>query len=251
MGHVSFEVPFTRFRAHGLLTLNGAKMSKSRGNVVNPDEYIAHYGADTLRMYLMFLGPFDQGGTFSDTGIGGVHRFLHRVWRLVVAAERTAAPGLDERRELHRLIERVTNDLTDLRYNTAIAALMAYVNGRSELFEEAADVLPRLLAPFAPHLAEELWARLGRDFSVHQQRFPTADPALVRTELQRLAVQVNGRTRGMIELPHGATEAEALAAARALPAVGQLMDAAPRVVYRAGRVLNVVTETSPSGMTNA
>jgi leucyl-tRNA synthetase len=234
LGFVDFEEPFVRFRAHGLLTLHGAKMSKSRGNVVNPDQYIERYGADVLRLYLMFLGPFDQGGGFSDRGIGGIARFVQRLWRLVTATERFA----DDRAELHRLIHRVSDDLAGLRYNTAVAALMGYASSRSAISDEAAKVLPRLMAPLAPHLAEELWARLGQPYSVHQQPFPVADPSLLVTERQRVAVQVNGRTRGAIELPPGASEAEAIAEARATMSI--VFDT-QRVIYVAGRVLNFVT----------
>lgn len=238
LGHVHFDEPFTRFRAHGLLTLNGAKMSKSRGNVVNPDEYVERYGADTLRMYLVFLGPFEQGGEFSDRGIGGVQRFLHRAWRLVLSERQ--ADTTDERKVLHRLIERVRSDTAALRFNTAIAALMGYVHGRSAVSDEAAGVLVRLLAPYAPHLAEELWARLGRAYSVHQQPFPVAEAALIAVEMKRVAVQVDGRTRGTIDLPLEASESDALAAAAALEAVRPHLAGAARVVYRPGRVLNVV-----------
>jgi leucyl-tRNA synthetase len=230
LGGVPFEEPFARFRAHGLLTMNGAKMSKSRGNVVNPDGYLERYGADVLRLYLMFLGPFEQGGEFVDRGIGGIDRFVNRVWRLVLDADGATR----DRRGLHQLIQRVSDDVAALRYNTAIAALMGFVRARPTLSSEDADVLIRLLAPFAPHLAEELWARRGQPYSVHQQPFPVADPALLAIESQRIAVQVNGRTRGTIALPPGASEAEAIAAARHL-AQGN------RVVYVPGRVLNFVS----------
>ncbi|HEY3060156.1 MAG TPA: class I tRNA ligase family protein [Chloroflexota bacterium] len=240
LGHVPFEEPFTRLRSNGLLTQHGAKMSKSRGNVTNPDDYIQRYGADTLRMYLLFLGPFEQGGEFVDRGIGGVQRFLQRVWRLMLAPRAVHQPTQDERKHLHRLIARVDQDIAALRYNTAIAALMAYVNRQAALSEEAADVLPRLLAPFAPHLAEELWSRLGRAFSVHQQAFPVAEARLIAVATRRVAVQVNGKTRGVVELATDASESEALAAARGLAAVRPHLTDTARVVYRPGRVLNVV-----------
>ena len=153
---------------------------------------------------------------------------------------RSGSATVDQRKALHRLIQRVTDDVAALRYNTAIAALMGYVHGRSALFQEEADALPLLLAPFAPHLAEELWARLGRAYSVHQQAWPTADPSLVAPEVQKVAVQVDGRTRGVIELAPGASEAEALAAAARLEVVRPHLSAAARVIYRPGRVLNLV-----------
>jgi len=239
LGLVGFEEPFTRFRAHGLLGMGGSKMSKSRGNVVNPDEYIKRYGADTLRLYLMFLGPFDQGGEFSDNGIGGMQRFVRRVWRLFLAPRSDA----DDRQALHKTIARVADDLAELRYNTAIASLMGYLNAReSGLSEEEATVIPRLLAPFAPHLAEELWARLGQPYSVHQQPFPEPDPALVATERVRVAVQINGRTRAMLDLPAGATQTDVVAAARGFESIGAYIGQASRLVYVPDRVLNVVLE---------
>ncbi len=237
LGLVPFEEPFARFRAHGLLTLNGGKMSKSRGNVVNPDAYVERYGADVLRLYLMFIGPFDQGGDFSDRGIGGIARFVQRAWRLLMQPLDTSHTDA-ERVALHRLIHQVGEDIAALRYNTAIAGLMGYVRARERVFAEEATALARLLAPLAPHLAEELWARLGQPYSVHQQVFPVAEPGLLVTDTQRVAVQINGRTRGAIELALGASEADAISAARAfVPAASQ----AARVVYVAGRVLNFVT----------
>ena len=147
LGHLTFEEPFTRFRAHGLLIKDGAKMSKSRGNVVNPDGYFDRLGADTLRMYLVFVGPYEQGGQFSDRGIGGIRRFLGRVWDLVgrnAARLALEPPPLDARRALHRTIHQVTEDLGNLRYNTAIAALMAYLNTlqeRAALHDEEVSAL--------------------------------------------------------------------------------------------------------------
>src|ERR1700704_5346035 len=153
--HLPFEEPFTRFRAHGLLAKDGGKMSKSRGNVVNPDAYFDRLGADTLRMYLVFLGPYERGGEFSDTGIGGIRRFLGRVWDLVARHARHLVEGpapLDARRTLHRTIHSVTRDLENLHYNTAVAALMTYLNTlqeRDSLHDEEVAGLLLMVAPFA------------------------------------------------------------------------------------------------------
>jgi leucyl-tRNA synthetase len=248
LGHLPFEEPFRRFRAHGLLAKDGAKMSKNRGNVVNPDAYIDRLGVDTLRMYLVFLGPYEQGGEFSDRGIAGVRRFLGRVWDLVLRHTGRLAsepPPPEARRALHRTIHQVTEDVRTLRYNTAIAALMTYANGlheRPRLHDEEVSALLRLLAPFAPHLAEELWARLGKPYSIHQQPYPAAAAALLERDTEPVAVQTNGRARGLLRLPAGATEADALQAARELPAVQRALAAGTvrRVVYVPGRVLNLV-----------
>ena len=254
LGYLPFDEPFARFRAHGTITKGGAKISKSRGNVINPDEYIERWGADTFRMYLMFMGPYDQGGDFSDRGIAGVRRFLNRVWELVTAqADRLdgAAAPPEERRRLHRTIHAVTEDIRELRYNTAIAALMEYANAigrRERLHAEEVEGLLLLLAPFAPHMTEELWARIGRPYSIHQQSWPAADPALLARAVEVVAVQVDGRTRATIELPSGADQDEAVAAARQVEAVRRYLDGAAiaRVVYVPGRVLNLVL-TKPAG----
>jgi leucyl-tRNA synthetase len=249
LGHLAFEEPFNRFRAHGLLAKDGGKMSKSRGNVVNPDAYFDRLGADTLRMYLVFLGPYERGGEFSDSGIGGVRRFLGRVWDLVVghASPLVDAPApLEARRMLHRTIHAVTQDLENLRYNTAVAALMTYLNTlheRESLHDEEVTGLLLLLAPFAPHIAEELWARLvDKPYSIHQQPFPVASASLLEVEMLAVAVQVNGRTRGMVQLSPQASQAEALEAAHQVDAARKMLESAAveRVIYVPRRIINLV-----------
>jgi leucyl-tRNA synthetase len=249
LGHLPFEEPFTRFRAHGLLSSQGTKMAKSRGNVVNPDTYFDRLGADTLRMYLVFLGPFERGGEFSDRGIGGVRRFLGRVWDLVGRHAERLDDGtgpLEARRGLHRTIRAVSQDLENLRYNTAIAALMSYLNTlheRATLHGEEVASLLLMLAPFAPHLAEELWARIGRPYSIHQQRFPVAEAELLQVSTQPVAVQIDGRTRGMVRLSAEASQADALDAARGVESARLVLERGSlgRVIYIRGRIINLVT----------
>jgi leucyl-tRNA synthetase len=249
IGHLPFEEPFTRFRAHGLLAKDGGKMSKSRGNVVNPDAYFDRLGADTLRMYLVFLGPYERGGEFSDSGIGGVRRFLGRVWDLVVTHADRLVNGpapLNARQVLHRTIHAVTQDLENLRYNTAVAALMTYLNTlqeRDSLYDEEVAGLLLLLAPFAPHLAEELWARLDKPYSIHQQEFPVASAPLLEFETLPVAVQVNGRTRGMVQLSAQASQAEALEAAHQVDAARKLLESESieRVIFVPRRIINLVS----------
>jgi leucyl-tRNA synthetase len=210
LGYCDFEEPFTRFFAHGLLVKEGAKMSKSKGNVVIPDAYIRKSGADTLRTYLMFLGPFSQGGDFYDTGIEGMHRFLKRVWFLFTSHELTGDTlEKDARRILHKTVKKVTEDVSTLRYNTAIAALMEYYNflaKQETVTKEERDTFLKLLAPFAPHLTEELWQMThsneeregenGPIGSLHVQPWPTYDPAHLQEEDVTIAIQVNGKLRG-------------------------------------------------------
>ena len=209
LGLIDFEEPFKRFYSHGLITKDGAKMSKSRGNVVIPDEYIKSHGSDTLRMFLMFLGPFNQGGDFTDAGIEGVRRFLTRVWQLCHDKNKVNKRTSSELTgELHKLIKKVSEDIEDLKYNTAIAAMMGFLNSwsqsasrRSELSKQDAGVFLRLLAPFAPHITEELWVEvLKNKFSVHQQPWPKYDPKLAKEEKVEIVVQVNGKLRDRLEL---------------------------------------------------
>ncbi len=247
LGHVPAPEPFTRFRAHGLLNYNGAKMSKSKGNVVNPDEYIERYGADTLRLYLLFLGPYEEGGDFHDDGIRGISRFIERVWR---ATLRSHKQGRDDRRERrrHRLLARVDAAVANLRYNVAIAFLMEFAR---ELDREAdggdarrvdAETLIHLLAPFAPHLTEELWERTGHDDSVFTMPWPDHDPELAADELVTIPVQVNGRLRATLTVDAGTPTAELERQALALPRIVELLDAAApkRVITVVDRVVNVV-----------
>jgi len=217
LGLLPFDEPFKKFRAHGLIIKDGAKMSKSRGNVVTPDLYIEQHGADVFRLYMMFLGPYQDGGDFRDEGIAGVRRFLEGVWKAIHDRdpERTLPDAL--RRAAHKTIRKVGDDLEGLRYNTAIAALMSLLNevrrqGPADRWLSEAMVL--MLAPFAPHIAEELWEILGHRESIFASRWPAYDEALTRDQVIELAVQVNGKVRGRIHV--AADEAEDAVIARAL-----------------------------------
>ncbi|UBF30693.1 class I tRNA ligase family protein (plasmid) [Kovacikia minuta CCNUW1] len=249
LGHIPFEEPFRRFRAHGLLTQQGAKMSKSKGNVVNPDRYIEDYGADTLRTYLMFLGPYDQGGDFSDHGIAGIRRFLNRVYQWVGKHQnnlQSISPDLESQRQLHQTIHKVTQDIQSLKYNTAIAALMSYFNTMQSKVSMTTEVELKsyllLLTPFAPHLTEELWQQLGESNSVHQQAFPKANPEFLTQEQITITVQINGRVRTTITLHPDASEAEAIATAKQAEAIQRHLthQVVRRTVYVPGKVLNFV-----------
>jgi leucyl-tRNA synthetase len=249
LGYIKFEEPYSRFRAHGLLTKDGAKMSKSKGNVVNPDEYIKEYGADTLRTYLMFLGPYHQGGDFSDRGIAGMRRFLHRVWQLVSKHRdclELSLPDLDSQRRLHQTIAKVSEDIQSLKYNTAIAALMEYLNvlqAKPKLCEVELKSYLLMLAPFAPHLTEELWHQIGESYSIHQQTFPNANPEFLTLQQVIITVQINGRKRTTILLSPSASQEEAIAIARQTQSVQHYLknQEISRVVYVPGRILNLLT----------
>ncbi|HEV8382870.1 MAG TPA: leucine--tRNA ligase [Gemmatimonadales bacterium] len=248
LDHLHFDTPYPKFRAHGLIVKDGAKMSKSRGNVVVPDTYIKEWGADTFRMYLMFLGPFQDGGDFRDSGIVGQRRFLEKVWALVHEAaakggEGTAPAAVAQK--LHRTIRKVGADTEALQYNTAIAAMMEYVN---ELREQGAgsrellEPLVIMLAPYAPHIAEELWERLGHKESVFQARWPAYDERLASAGDVEIAVQVNGKLRSRIVLPRGMPEQEVLKVVLSDAAVKKFVDGQPlkKVIYVQDRLVNLV-----------
>jgi leucyl-tRNA synthetase len=244
-----FAEPFKRFRAHGTLLKDGKKIAKSRGNVVNPDDYIKAYGADALRLHLLFMGPYDQGLDFSDEGLPGVVRFLDRAWELVErhgAHASRSAPGVAARRALHHAIKRVTEETEALKYNTGIAALMECLNAleaRATPHREEIETFLRLLAPYAPIMTEELWERLGNSYSIHQQPWPVYDPALLRTATMTIVVQVDGRVRDRVTLPSEAEASTVAAAARAAPNVARhLAGRAVRdTVYVPGKLINIVT----------
>jgi leucyl-tRNA synthetase len=224
---------------------DGAKMSKSRGNIVNPDDYIAEWGADAFRTYLMFLGPYEQGGDFRDASISGPRRFLDRLWSAVIASTTTGQPDDGVLRELHRTIRKVTEDIPRLSYNTAIAALMAYMNvlraGERRPHREETEPVVRLVAPFAPHIAEELWERMGHTTSVFDSGWPSFDAALAADRTVTIAVQVNGKLRGTVVVAPDAAEDDVFAAAAADPAVAKYITTPPRKrIYVPGRLLNLV-----------
>jgi leucyl-tRNA synthetase len=269
LGYISFEEPFTKFFAHGLIIKDGAKMSKSKGNVINPDDYIKKFGSDTLRCYLMFLGPFDQGGDFRDTGIEGMSRFLKRVWRLFAGTTQTT--DVDSRsvslssaalKIMHETIKGVTEDLENFRYNTAIAKLMTWYNflaKQPHVSREEARVYLQLLAPFAPFMTEELWQelRLGskkqearskgdNSWSVHTSAWPVYEAKFLTSDEVTIAVQVNGKLRTTLVMStersqdRDFVEGEAMKdeKANAFISKGKLK----HVVYVPGKVLNFVVE---------
>ena len=205
MGHLHFEEPFKHFRAHGLIIKDGAKMSKSKGNIVTPDRYIEKYGADTFRMYLMFLGPYQEGGDFRDSGIVGLQRFLEKVYTLVNEPLREEPiPDGELLAMMHETIRQVTEDIEALKYNTAIARLMEYVNAikKADGKQKAlVETLTLLLAPYAPHLAEELWEKLGHRESVFSSNWPTYEKEKIKKDVVTVVLQVNGKVRSTVSVP--------------------------------------------------
>ncbi|OLD36158.1 MAG: leucine--tRNA ligase, partial [Nitrospirae bacterium 13_1_40CM_2_62_10] len=225
IGVASTTEPFLKLVHQGtVLGEDNQKMSKSRGNVVNPDEMMDQFGADAVRLYEMFMGPLEAMKPWSTRGVEGITRFLDRVWRLIVneaggpsLAGIEAEPSLEQRRLLHQTIKKVTDDLEALRFNTAIAQMMVFTNEVTKLKMRPRALLEPfvlLLSPFAPHIAEELWERLGKAPSVATQPWPEYDPALVARDRLTIPIQVNGKLRSKIEVPADSSEAEVVRLAR-------------------------------------
>lgn len=249
MGYVDFEEPFTRFYAHGLIIKDGAKMSKSKGNVINPDDYIGKYGADTLRTYLLFLGPFNQGGDFRDTGIEGMHRFVKRVWLFFQEARSKkyeSSVSEEGLRMMHEAIKGITDDLNELRFNTAISKLMIwynYLSKQERVTKVELETYLQLFAPFAPHMTEELWEQLGNPFTIHKSTWPEYDEQYLVKDMLTIAVQVNGKLRGTVEISAADKDNKAMIEeqARAIGDVTKFLQSeAKKVIYVPGKILNFV-----------
>jgi len=262
-GIIPFREPFPVLRSQGVVhardprTGQVRRMSKSAGNVVTPDSVAESHGADALRIYLLFMAPFENNTVWEEDGIVGATRFLERAWRLVNAVAGSAPssgshPPTRLARHLHRTIQRVTADVQTFKFNTAVAALMECQNkmiahhrahGVTAELDKATRTFVLLLAPFAPHIAEELWARLGGHYSVHQQAWPTWDEDLVAEERVTLAVQVDGRLRDRLTLPAGITETEVRERALNSERVRRHLTGrrATRVIYVPHRLVNIVT----------
>ncbi len=258
MGIVGFDEPMIMLRNQGIiLAEDGFRMSKSRGNVVAPDDLVQTYGADTVRGYLMFGWRWDQGGPWDANGIEGVSRWLQRVWTLVLESGHSGGGAeetdiADLRRWTHKTIRRVSEDMESFSFNTIVAALMEFTNALqkakgtavcgAEAWREAIETLLLLLAPCCPHIAEELWARTGRTYSIHQQAWPEFDAELAAEEVVTLIVQVNGKVRGRIEVAADIGEEEAKETALADENVRRHLEGKEirRLIYVPGRLVNIV-----------
>lgn len=225
LGHIDFDEPFKRLVHQGMITKDGAKMSKSKGNVVSPDQFVEKYGSDTFRLYLMFMGPFSEGGDWNDKGITGIARFLERFYQLIHVNE-LVGDKASLQRLLHKTIKKVTADIEVFHFNTAIAALMEFVNGAMKIGmdDETRKAATLLIAPLAPHLAEELWEKVGGSGSVFEQTWPTFDPALIVENSVQLGVQVNGKLRAQVTVDVGTEKDAVLAAAKAEPNVVKYLE---------------------------
>ncbi len=246
LGLVKHSEPFQKLVHQGtILGEDNQKMSKTRGNVVNPDDVVKSHGADTLRVYEMFMGPLESTKPWQTANIEGARRFLDRAWN-VCTGEVTDAPcDVATKRVLHKTVKKVSEDIEAMRFNTAISAMMILVRALGALPavpREAARTLALLVSPFAPHLGEELWQRLGGTESLAYAPWPTFDPALVKDDVVEIGVQVNGKIRGTVELAVDASQEVALAAAKAAPNVAAHLEGKTikKVVYVAGKILNLI-----------
>ncbi len=254
IGLVEFGEPFSRLFNQGVIIAEKQKMSKSRGNVVNPDAYVSELGADAVRAYLMFIAPWDKGGEWDDSGLSGISRWLKRIWALVLAPHKAKGDGgeVDLRRLTHQTIRKVTTDIDRMHLNTMISALMEFTNYLARVkdngsvgevcWQESIEALVLLIAPTAPHLAEELWQRMGRPYSVHNQPWPKWDEELAREDEITLVVQVNGKVRDRIAVPVSITEDQAKDLAynsdKAKPRVeGKKI---VKTIYVPGKLVNIV-----------
>lgn len=254
-GYSPVREPFKRLFTQGMVYKDGQIMSKSLGNIVSVDYMVENYGADTARLFILFVAPPEVDIEWSDEGVEGANRFLNRFWRLVLEdAEVEARVDEEEekliRRKLHKTIKKVTEDIENFKFNTAIAAIMELTNllmdhkrnyGRTPAFEEAIKTSVILLSPFVPHITEELWIELGNDYSVHLQSWPSYDPDLIKEEVATVVIQINGRVRDRIDVGVDATQEEVLNLALSRENVRRYLDnkEIKKVVYIPGKILSI------------
>ena len=245
-GLVPTKEPYNKRTSHGMiLAENGEKMSKSRGNVINPDDIIDAYGADTFRLYEMFIGPFDQVAMWSDESLMGVYRFVGKVFNLFKKVYKDVKPSEQDLRAMHKCILEVTERVDQMKFNTAVSSLMTYVNylsGLEKIAPELYETLLKLMCPFTPHLAEEMWARLGHNSLVITESWPKGDAKLAQDNVVTIAVQICGKVRGTIEMPKDAPQADVEKAALALENVKRQLEGKEvrKIIVVPNRICNIV-----------
>ena len=248
IGVVDFDEPFLKLFNQGMITgKNGIKMSKSKGNVVSPDDLVRDYGCDSLRLYELFVGPPELDAEWDDRGIDGVYRFLNRFWKLVMDSKDADVKATKEMVKLrHKMVYDITSRLEAFSLNTVISGFMEYNNKFIDLAKkeggidrETLENAVVLLAPFAPHIAEELWEQLGHDTSVFDAGWPKYDEESMKDDEVEVAVQINGKTRAVVAIPADASKEEALAAGKAAVA-DKLTGTLVKEIYVPGRIINLV-----------
>ena len=248
MGYLNFREPFTKLRNQGhILAEDGKKMSKSLGNVINPDEAVEKYGADTFRMYEMFMGPLEDSKPWNTSSIAGVRRFLERVWKLEsqIMNNELRITNNNLEKLLHQTIKKVTEDIEDMKFNTAISAMMILVNEMEkseQLTTNSYQLLLLLLSPFAPHMVEELWEKLGHKKSIIFEEWPEYDKNLIKEDEVEIVVQINGKVRDKVKLPVEVTEAEVKTKILELENVKKWLDGKKpkKIIYIKGKLMSIV-----------
>lgn len=248
-GYLNYDEPFLKLRHQGIiLGEDGQKMSKSRGNVINPDDIVRDFGADTLRLYEMFMGPFADMKPWNTQGVQGVYRFLNKVWRLGTESKLTVGkPDAATLRLIHQTLKKVTHDIEDLKFNTAVSQMMILVNHLQSLpvlDQQSISLLLFCLYPFAPHLAEELWNKLGHKKMIMEEKWPKYDEKLAKEDLIQLPIQINGKHRATIQVPHDVTQARALELAKKEPNVAKFLEGKKvrKEIFVPGRIVNIVVQ---------
>jgi len=259
LGFLSFMEPFKRLRNQGMiLGLDGEKMSKSKGNVITPDEVVEKWGADALRAYEMFISDFEMATPWNTNGLSGTYRWLRRAWEVILRSpvkvpenEDTRKSDRELRRWTHKTIRKISSDIEGFRFNTVISSLMEFTNTLYDtqrqpvspvIFQEATNALLLMLAPVAPFMAEELWALKGNSYSIHQQHWPAWEESLAVDDVITLVLQVNGKLRGRLIMPADLTEAQARQEALNSEAVQRHLAGKPakKLIYVPGKLVNVV-----------
>ena len=243
---LNFDEPFKRLYHQGTITKDGAKMSKSKGNTVAPDEFINQYGSDTFRIYLMFMGPYDEGGDWNDKGIKGIYRFLNKIWKLVALPD---SKELDKEIDqlMHQTIKVVTDDLCNMKFNTAISRLMELVNsvsGKDSIASTFKKNIALLLAPLAPHLSEELWSIIGHNSSIFDEPWPKHNPLKLQKDEMNIVIQVNGKVRANISLQKGLDKDNILNQCKELDNVAKYLDGNQLIkeIYVPEKIVNFVVK---------
>jgi len=245
MGYLNFDEPFKRLFHQGTITKDGAKMSKSRGNTVSPDDFIKNYGSDTFRCYLMFMGPYDEGGDWNDKGITGIFRFLSKI--INICEKEDGESSADDQKIIHKTIKGVGEDLDKIKFNTAISKMMECMNKLSSsntLSKKDKSIIIRVSSPFAPHLSEELWERIGHSGSVFNHSWPEFDKEMIVDDSMTIAIQVNGKLRGSIDVPVGMSKEDILQQSKSIENVKKFIDSMTlmKEIYVPNKLVNFVVK---------
>ena len=245
IGYLNFDEPFKRLFHQGTITKDGAKMSKSRGNTVSPDDFIKNYGSDTFRCYLMFMGPYDEGGDWNDKGITGIFRFLSKI--INICEKEDGESSADDQKIIHKTIKGVGEDLDKIKFNTAISKMMECMNKLSSsntLSKKDKSIIIRVSSPFAPHLSEELWERIGHSGSVFNHSWPEFDKEMIVDDSMTIAIQVNGKLRGSIDVPVGMSKEDILQQSKSIENVKKFIDSMTLIkeIYVPNKLVNFVVK---------